>query len=172
MFAAPIPGQSLTTPPKNYAWERPPEIADPEQAMQFYLSKLSNPKTLSAVLDGLEVSGMDISSMTKGIIRSGVAEGVHNLDVAMLVAPVVHEFIKQAANSVGLEVDDGFENKAENEARKQAVISARARKMLASMGAKPKEVAQEISTEETPVEETFVEEAPVKRGLMARGDME
>jgi hypothetical protein len=172
MFAAPIPGQSLTTPPKNFAWERPPEIVDPEKVIQFYIDKLSKPKTLSAVLDGLEVSGMDISSMTKGIIRSGVAEGVHNLDVALLVAPVVHEFIKQAATSAGLEVDDGFENKKEAEVRQQAVLSARAKKMLASMGAKPKEVAQEITTDEDLVEEAPVEEAPVRRGLMAREEME
>ena len=28
MFDAPIPGQSLTTEPKNYPWERPPEMSD------------------------------------------------------------------------------------------------------------------------------------------------
>ena len=26
-----IPGQSLTDEPKNFAWERPPEIADPNR---------------------------------------------------------------------------------------------------------------------------------------------
>jgi hypothetical protein len=166
MFAAPIPGQSLTTPPKNYAWERPPELVDPEEVMQAYIEKLSDPETLTAILDGLEVSGMDISSMTKGLIRTSVGEGMHTIDVGLLVAPIVHEFIKQAATAAGLEVDDGFKDKGAEEARIQELNAARASKILESLGAKPKEVAQ------APVEETPVEmEMPTKRGLMAREEM-
>jgi hypothetical protein len=117
-------------------------------------------------LDGLEVSGMDISSMTKGLIRTSVGEGMHTIDVGLLVAPIVHEFIKQAATAAGLEVDDGFKDKGAEEARIQELNAARASKILESLGAKPKEVAQ------APVEETPVEmEMPTKRGLMAREEM-
>ena len=31
LLKAPIPGQSLTDEPKNYPWENPPEITDPEE---------------------------------------------------------------------------------------------------------------------------------------------
>ena len=40
MFNAPIPGQSLTSEPKNYAWERPPQYDLPEEALMFHLEKL------------------------------------------------------------------------------------------------------------------------------------
>lgn len=42
-FARPIPGQSLTTTPKNAPYERPPEITDPEQAMQIHMYRLNDP---------------------------------------------------------------------------------------------------------------------------------
>jgi len=48
-FEAPIPGQSLTGRPKNYPWERPPEITDPEVATQMHLMRLSDPKRLSTL---------------------------------------------------------------------------------------------------------------------------
>ena len=36
-FERPIPGQSLTTPPKSAPFERPPEIADPVKALDYHL---------------------------------------------------------------------------------------------------------------------------------------
>lgn len=165
MFAAPIPGQSLTTPPKNYAWERPPEVTDPEEAMQMHITRLSEPEILEAVLDAFEVGEVDVASMTKGIIRAAVAQGLHTIDVGMLVAPVVHEFIKQAAVTAGIEVEDGFEDKAGKEAQKQAVLEARARKQL-------KAIQDRVPQEEVEIPaEPVVEEAPVKRGLMSREEM-
>lgn len=165
MFAAPIPGQSLTTPPKNYAWERPPEVTDPEEAMQMHITRLSEPEILEAVLDAFEVGEVDVASMTKGIIRAAVAQGLHTIDVGMLVAPVVHEFIKQAATAAGIEVEDGFEDKAGKEAQKQAVLEARARKQLKAIQARVPQEEVEIPAE------PMVEEAPVKRGLMVREEM-
>lgn len=165
MFAAPIPGQSLTTPPKNYTWERPPEVTDPEEAMQMHITRLSEPEILEAVLDAFEVGEVDVASMTKGIIRAAVAQGLHTIDVGMLVAPVVHEFIKQAAVTAGIEVEDGFEDKAGKEAQKQAVLEARARKQLKALQARVPQEEVEIPAE------PLVEEVPVKRGLMAREEM-
>ena len=177
MFSAPIPGQSLTTPPKNYAWERPPEIADPEQAIVKHLDRLSDPEMLDSVLTTLEHTGIDIQTMTKGIIRGAVANGVHSIDVGLIVAPVVHEFIKQAAKTFGLEVDDGFEDKPVKEKEKQAVIAMKARKMMEKMDVSPKEVVKEIKepvvAEEPPVDAPPMEAPPVEaepaKGLMARG---
>ena len=40
-LTAPIPGQSLTTEPKGFPWERPPEIDKPEDALKFYANNMS-----------------------------------------------------------------------------------------------------------------------------------
>ena len=107
----PIPGQSLTTAPKAYPWERPPEITDPEEAMQYHLDRLSQPDNLGTLLDLVELEDMDVYTITKGLMRGAVANGIHTIDVGLLVAPVVHEFVKQAAVAYGLTPDDGFEDK-------------------------------------------------------------
>lgn len=169
-FSAPIPGQSLTGAPKQYAWERPPEITDPEEAIQMHITRLSDPDMLGDVLDLIELEELDIQTMVNGIMRGAVANGIHTIDVALLVAPVVHEFIKQAAKFSGIEAEDGFEDKGAKERKRQYSVSKRAAKQLSKMGAKPKEVVKQIveePAEEAPME--MPEEMP--KGLMARETM-
>jgi hypothetical protein len=163
-FNAPIPGQSLTNTPKNYPWERPPEINDPEEAIQMHLTRLSDPEVLEAALDLIELEDLDIQTVVKGIMRAAISKGIHSIDVALLVSPVVHEFIKQAAKAAKIDAEDGFVDKAAKGKQEQATIAARARKQLVKLGAKPKEVVKEI-VEEVEVPE---KEAP-RNGLMARG---
>jgi len=165
-FNGPIPGQSLTTEPKAFPWERPPEITDPEEAIQMHLTRLSDPEMLSGVLDTIEIGELDVKTITSGILRSAVANGIHSIDVSLIVAPVVHEFIKQAAVAFGLSPEDGFEDKKAKADYEKARTSGLAKKMLKTAVATPKEAVQEVKAME--------EQAPVEkpaRGLMARGDM-
>lgn len=165
-FSGPIPGQSLTTEPKAFPWERPPEITDPEEAIQMHLTRLSDPEMLSGVLDTIEIGELDVKTITSGILRSAVANGIHSIDVSLIVAPVVHEFIKQAAVAFGLSPEDGFEDKKAKADYEKARTSGLAKKMLKTAVATPKEAVQEVKAME--------EQAPVEkpaRGLMARGDM-
>lgn len=164
MFNAPIPGQSLTTEPKGYPWERPPEITDPEEAIQYHLARLSEPDMLEGILDLIEVDELDVKTLTAGIMRGAVASGMHTIDVALLVAPVVHEFIKQGALAFGLNPDDGFENKEEKAEYAKAKKTGLAKKMLKEM---PPAVAVEAVQEASPVEQVTAEKP---KGLMSRGD--
>ena len=93
MFNAPIPGQSLTSEPKNSPWENPPLMVDPEEALLWHLEKLEKPKVTESVA-GLMALGVDILDLTEGILRAAVAEGQHSIDVSLIIAPVVHEYIK------------------------------------------------------------------------------
>lgn len=166
-LSGPIPGQSLTTTPKNYPWERPPEINDPEEAIQMHITRLSDPDMLEDVLNAIEFEDLDIQTVVMGIMRGAVANGIHSIDVGLVVAPVVHEFIKQAAKAFGITAEDGFEDKVAKDRKKQYIVNSRAKKVLKEMGAAPKEVAKEIVAEEQR------EAPPVKaaKGLMARGEM-
>lgn len=170
-FSGPIPGQSLTTEPKNYAWERPPEITDPEEAIQMHLTRLSQPEMLDAVLTTIELEDLDIKTVTTGILRGAVAKGIHSIDVGMMVAPVIHEFIKQATQAMGIEADDGFVDKKAKALEREAIIAAKARKKIAKMGVKPAELAQ--AAESAAPQAAPVEAPPVEapKGLMARGTM-
>ena len=164
MFSAPIPGQSLTTEPKGFPWERPPEIVDPEEAIQMHLARLSDPEMLDGVLDLIEVDELDVMSITNGIMRGAVSKGMHSIDVALLISPVIHEFIKQGAIAFGLNPEDGFENKEEKAQYTKAKKTSLAKKMIKEMSPA---VAVEAVQEASPVEQVAVEKP---NGLMSRGD--
>jgi hypothetical protein len=165
-FDAPIPGQSLTTEPKNFAWERPPEIVDPELAIQYHLEKLSRPAAVEGILDTIEVLEVDIANLTKGYLRAQVAEGIHSIDVSLIVAPVVHEFIKQIATSAGIDFDEGFEDKTRTKNAKRKREEESAKRYIKNLGVSPRELVEDAEVE---AEEDSVE-VPTK-GLMSRETM-
>ena len=49
-FNRAIPGQSLTTPPKSAPYERPPQISDPLEAVDYHLEQLDDPKTVEELM--------------------------------------------------------------------------------------------------------------------------
>ena len=105
LLDAPIPGQSLTDQPKNWPWENPPEMADPEEATQYYINKLADEE----IMDDLSVllgSDMPVAPFVKTLLTMGVMNGLHSIDVSMIIAPVIHAFIKAAMTSYGIEVRD------------------------------------------------------------------
>lgn len=153
-FRAPIPGQSLTTPPKNMPYERPPEITDPEEALQEHLLRLTDPDKMEATLTLLE-SGVDLVTLTEGIVRNGVMNGIHSIDISLIVAPAIHEFIKSYADELGIQYEEGFENQAEKKRFKKAKINSLVKQKLSE---KPKpEIKEKEETQIRP-----------KKGLMSR----
>lgn len=162
MFQAPIPGESLTRPPKQFPWERPPEMNDPEEVMQFYIDKLTDSDRMSAIMDTLEV-GMTIRDVTEGIVRVGVSEGMHSIDVGILVSPVIHQYIKSVAKALKIDFDEGFVDKKQ-QAEDQKKVMYLKTKLAAQQ---QKELVQEIKQEAPAVEEEVVVEAKPK-GLMTR----
>jgi hypothetical protein len=107
-FEGPIPGESLTAPPNSFAWEEPPQFTDPEDALMHTLDTLTSPEKIDAMVNLLE-NGVDIQTLTEGILRFNVSEGIHDIDVGMVIAPIVHEYIKTTAEMVGIDYKDGFE---------------------------------------------------------------
>lgn len=171
-FERPIPGQSLTATPKNAPYERPPEIADPELAIQVHLARLTDPEAMEEAMFHLEM-GLDLVSLTEGILRGAVMAGVHSVDVSLIVAPVIHEYIKSVADELGVEYDEGFENKEAKEQARYSRNAMLAKDKMQKLGISPKETASQMEApaEEAPVEMgqedmMMPEEAP--RGLMAR----
>lgn len=164
-FNAPIPGQSLTLEPKAYPWERPPEINDPEEAIQMHLTRLSKPEMMQDILNIIELQDIDIYTLTKGILRGAVAEGIHSVDVGLIAGPVIHEFIKQSAKAAGVPADDGFEDKTAKEEERRSVEVLRAKKYLSTMKDKPKMPEKPQPQQEAPVVQ------PKGAGLMSRGEM-
>jgi len=166
MRTKPIPGQSLTDTPKNAPWERPPAITDPEEAVLVHIEHLSDPEKMESIMEAVSL-GLDIQTITKGITRSAVQNGIHSIDVSLIVQPVVHEMIKQAAETLDLEYDEGFDNKKQEAKHKELIIQERVKKKLRDSKGLVQEKASPVVEES--IVETPIEEAPVKpKGLMER----
>lgn len=173
MFNAPIPGQSLTAEPKNYAWENPPQFSTPEESLIFHLERLQEPERIKSVL-GLIDLGLDIKTMTEGILRGAVANGRHSIDVSMIIGPIIHEYIVGTAEAAGLEYDEGLEtnNKFNREETNKGIREREARKILAQFEEEGEVDIPEESMEEIPEEEVAKEQPKeMPKGLMSRGDM-
>jgi|TARA_R110000787_G_scaffold46448_4_gene112699 hypothetical protein len=178
MFNAAIPGQSLVGEPKNYAWENPPRMNLPEEALAFHLEELNKPKKMEAILDVLQLD-VEVITITEGILRSAVAKGEHSIDVSLIIGPVIHEYIVGLAEATGIDYIEGTEEKDTSELSMYAIRENKARKILedikknkepdledleASLPEAPEQDLPEDSAQDLPVE--MPEEKP--KGLMAR----
>lgn len=173
MFNAPIPGESLTTAPKQYPWERPPEFVDPEDAIQFYLNKLVDPSRMEGLMDALEL-GMTVKDTIEGLLRMGVANGLHTIDVSFIIAPVLHEFVVGFAQELGVDYDEGFEDKVQMKKDQEAKTYLKTKKRLEKMMAKgsgsmpkPSQATKEEYTKEDLMEPETVPQEESK-GLLVR----
>lgn len=169
MFNAPIPGESLTREPKNAGYERPPELTDSEDALIYHIDRLTDERRMGGVVLLLE-NELDIRTVTEGLLRKAVYDGIHSIDMSMLIAPAVHEYIKTTADMLGVDYQEGFEPDETDADITYEINSARARKALAKVNADPKEavVAVEESQEEEMSDNEMEMEQPKPQGLMSR----
>ena len=118
-FNVAIPGQSLTDEPKNFPWERPPEIADPDEAVKHHLTYLSKDEAVESTLFVLE-SGLPITTFVSTLMTNAVGNGIHSIDVGLLIAPTIHEAIKATADEGGINYKEEFSRDVEkDEMRKE-----------------------------------------------------
>ncbi len=155
---APIPGQSLTDEPRGYAWERPPELTTPEQALQFYLPRITNKEAIEDIMLALE-NGFPLSTLVKGIYMNGVMEGKHSIDVGMLVIPILVELMSNMAEANQVPFKSGMEREETGEISPATIALARKQGKL-----KPMKGAEEPAPQPQP--EQPPEQPPM--GLMTR----
>ena len=169
-FDRPIPGQTLTTPPKAAPYERPPDVTDPREALELHLDNLMKDGAMDDVLFFLE-EGLDLVTLVEGILRSAVMEGIHSIDISLIIAPVLHEFIRGAALRAGIEFEEGFENKKAKQAITYSRNVSRAKRMLKELRGEDKPDPMSLEDTEMPEPQETMEEPmeePEQQGLMAR----
>ena len=105
-FERPIPGESLKRPPKEAPFERPPEVSDPMEALDIHIENLQKDGVAEDIVFFIE-EGLDIQTLVEGILRSAVMEGIHSIDVSLIIAPVIHEFVKGIALRADVDFKEG-----------------------------------------------------------------
>ena len=104
---AAVPGQSLTDYPKNYPWERPPEITDPNDAIKFHIDRIADEDVIDNVLDLLEF-GIPAKTLSESIMTAAVGSGIHSIDVSLIIEPIVRDFMMKAADMAGVNYKETF----------------------------------------------------------------
>lgn len=92
-FDRPIPGQSLTRPPKNAAYEKPAQFNTVDEAMDFLMKSIGNTKKLTKFIIMLD-NEVPVEALVRTTLMGGFTEGKWNMDLAMLLAkPLAGMFI-------------------------------------------------------------------------------
>jgi len=198
IFNGPIPGQSLTDEPKNFPWERPSEINDPREAIKFHIDGLNKPKTIDNVLELIQM-GIPLRALSETMLTSAQMEGIHSVDVSLIIRDVVYEELISIAEEAGLDYRTGEEPDTEELQQKedQNVLTLLRKKLdsiepgseeddsgvdlmrqteqalmgdEATMEDEPASMEEPMAMDtEAPMMEQQEEVMPQQRGLMARG---
>lgn len=86
-FDRPIPGQSLTGEPDKWAWEKPVQMTNVDEALLYVMDKLENSPETQKKYDKIIMLGMPIESITNTIALGGFIEGLWSVDVLELLKP-------------------------------------------------------------------------------------
>ena len=175
---APIPGQSLTDEPQNFAWERPPEIVDPNDAIRFHMERLSEKPVAESVMFLMEL-GYPVDVLTRSILTASVGEGVHSIDVSLIAAPVIEEELGYMARTAGIEYKETFANdKTEDEIQEDKLRILIKQKLEDNLGKQDRSFARKtIEALGTPAEDDLEamqdsitpEQEAEQQGLMDEG---
>jgi hypothetical protein len=156
LMDGPIPGQSLTTEIGSRPWQQPAKFSTVEDTLEHYATKITDPKINDSLLDALEM-GTPVASIAEIVVQSGAMEGIHTIDVSILVLPVIMELIAYVADEA--EIDYSMDG---SEKINQDIISP---SQIALAVQKLKNKKPEVK-EDKPVD--MAVESPPASGLMAR----
>lgn len=161
-FDAPIPGQSLTAEVGSRPWQSPPKYATIEQALEYYIPRITSEDMYDDLLDILEL-GVPITSLADTIQSAGVMQGLHSVDVGVLITPVIIEMLAYIGDEAEIEYDLGMQKRLDEDKISDSKIALAMKAMRNKM---PEAVAEANEEQDEPVEEPAM--APEPTGLMAR----
>ena len=104
----PIPGMGMTHELGARPWQTPYQYSTIEEALDYYIPRLSSKNARRQLFDVLEM-GVPVTSVANSIQLSSVMEGKHSVDVGMLILPILMEFIMLMADEVGIKYSSGIE---------------------------------------------------------------
>jgi len=149
------PGISWTAPEKSRPWQQPPQLVDMMDVSGYYIMNMSSDEMLDDLLDVVETP-VPLAVTAEAMMLQGVSNGIHSVDMGILVMPVIIEMLITIAKHNKSEYTiypDDYDKEAKVSNRVARLAVERAMKKIES-----KDVSEE---EEMPV----VKEP---KGLMAK----
>jgi len=99
---APIPGMSLAAEVGSRPFDNPPQFNTVEEALDYYIPRLTSEDVTNQLLDVVEM-GVPLTNIANSMQLSGVMEGKHNVDVGILIMPVLIELMRLLAEEAKIE---------------------------------------------------------------------
>jgi hypothetical protein len=110
MFDGPIPGANFAADTKNYAWHRPPDITEYDEAVDYMINKMDDPDQHELVFSLLEID-TKVITVVSTLLLQGIARGKFPIDLAILMAGPLARYIGIIAESQGIKHDMGIDDK-------------------------------------------------------------
>ena len=111
LLDAPIPGMSMTHELGARPWQNPPKYATVDEAIEYYLERMSSEDFMEQLEDVMEM-GIPLTDIANVMQLGGVMEGMHTIDVGLLVLPVLVEMMMLVGDSAKIDYDSGLDDKA------------------------------------------------------------
>ena len=160
LFSAPIPGQALSSELGSRPWQQPAKYSNVEDALEHYADKITDPSINASLLDAIEM-GTPITSIAEILVQGSAMEGLHTIDVSILLLPVIMELLAYVADEAEIEYNMGLQGSINQEVIPESKIALAMNKLRKKM---PE--SEDNEPMETP--EVQPEESPQPTGLMAR----
>lgn len=113
LFRATIPGENLTVNSKNYAWHRPPQYAEFDDAYEWFSDEvLGNADRLSNISIVLN-NGITALSITQSILVQAVGTGKISPDMSLLIAGPVYKTLTRMMDMLGVRYLTGYDTPEE-----------------------------------------------------------
>ena len=157
-LSRPIPGQSLTAELGGRPWQQPPQYDTVDEAMDWYLERFDSQEVVDELMAVIE-SGVPIATIVNSMQLGAVLQGVHSIDVGMLVMPIIMEMMKYLAEQTDTEYKMGDEPE-KTDRPSDAVMQSALNEL--------KNQQEGSNNEEPEMEEEEEETMPEPSGLMAR----
>lgn len=165
LLDGPIAGQSLTAEINGRPWLNPPQYTTVDETIEYYLDRMSSEEFTDQLVDVLEM-GVPVTTLANTIQLGSVMDGVHSVDVGMLVMPFIMEMIMLVGESSGVKYDSGMENPNKGQTRDTMLNKVRM-ELEERMRQKEGMFIEEDETMDMEEEEEIIaEEEPM--GLMSR----
>ena len=100
-FNAAPPGHSLTEDNSKWPWGRPPEIVDPDEALDRAIESMMEPKNKQELFKLLMV-GVSVEVLVEGMLFQGFRDGKYTPDVGLLIKGPLGIMIADMAEEEGI----------------------------------------------------------------------
>ena len=166
-FDRPIPGMGMTHELGARPWQTPPTYVTVDEAADYYVEKMSSPEFRDKLLDVMAMN-VPLTTVANTMQLASVMEGLHTVDVGMLMIPILVEVMALIGDSADVDYVTGMD--MQKEAR-PSMLNKIIEDVKAEMG-ESEDMDEGMATQQMPTEQPQEEEVmPTEeepKGLMAR----